>query len=103
MQTHTIAGERIMGSKPFYRIAREIARGHHERWGGNGYPDKLKGKQIPQHARIVTVVDIFDALTHKRPYKSAWPVDEAVAEMKSLSSKAFDPEILDAFFNCIKR
>ena len=101
MQTHTIAGERIMGTKSFYQIAREIARNHHERWDGDGYPDKLKGKQIPLPARIVTVVDIFDALTHERPYKSAWPIDEAMDEMKSLSGKTFDPEILDIFFHIL--
>jgi len=102
MQTHTIAGERIMGTKSFYRIAREIARSHHERWAGNGYPDRLEGRQIPLPARIVTVVDIFDALTHERPYKSAWPIDEALTEMKSLSGKTFDPEILDVFFDIMR-
>ena len=101
MQTHSIAGERIMGRKPFYRIAREIARSHHERWDGNGYPDRLKERQISLPARIVTVVDIFDALTHERPYKSAWPVDEAVEEMKSLSGTTFDPEILDVFLHVL--
>jgi len=97
MQTHCIAGEKILGNKPFYRMAREIARSHHERWDGNGYPDRLKGKDIPLAARIVTIADIFDALTHKRPYKQAWPVDKALAEMKSLSGKVFDPEILNVF------
>ena len=103
MQTHTIAGEKIMGDKPFYKVAREIARNHHERWDGNGYPDKLKGKQIPLPARIVTVVDIFDALTHERPYKPAWPVDEALTEMKSLLGKTFDPEILDVFLHTLSK
>ena len=101
MQTHSTAGERIMGNKPFYKVAREIARNHHERWDGSGYPDKLKGKQFPLPARIVTVVDIFDALTNERPYKSAWPIDEALMEMKSLSGKTFDPEILDVFFHIL--
>ena len=97
MQTHCITGEKILGNKPFYRTAREIARSHHERWDGNGYPDRLKGEDIPLAARIVTVADIFDALTHKRPYKHAWSVDETLAEMKSLSGKVFDPEILNIF------
>lgn len=97
MQTHCITGEKILGNKPFYRTAREIARSHHERWDGNGYPDRLKGEDIPLAARIVTVADIFDALTHKRPYKHAWPVDKTLAEMKSLSGKVFDPEILNIF------
>ena len=101
MQTHTTAGERIMGDKPFYKVAREIARSHHERWDGSGYPDRLTGKQIPLPARIVTVVDIFDALTHERPYKSAWSVNEALAEMKKLSGKTFDPEILEVFVHTL--
>ena len=97
MQTHCIAGEKILGNKPFYQTAREIARSHHERWDGNGYPDGLKGESIPLAARIVSVADVFDALTNERPYKSAWPVKEALAEMKTLSGKAFDPKILNVF------
>ncbi|MDL1962857.1 MAG: response regulator [Deltaproteobacteria bacterium] len=102
MQTHCIAGEKILGNKPFYQTAREIARSHHERWDGNGYPDGLKWDSIPLPARIVTVADVFDALTHKRSYKQAWPMEEALAEMKSLSGKAFDPEILDCFLSFIR-
>ncbi|MBI4620670.1 MAG: response regulator [Desulfobacterales bacterium] len=99
MKTHTIEGEKILGNKPYYQVARDIARSHHERWDGNGYPDGLKDMAIPLAARIVTVADIFDALTHERPYKKAWPVEKALNEMKSLSGSTFDPEILDAFFN----
>ena len=102
MKTHSIAGEKILGAKPFYQTAREIARSHHERWDGNGYPDGLKGKSIPLPARIVTVADIFDALTHKRPYKPAWPMDKAIAEMKEMSGKNFDPEVLDIFLKIIE-
>lgn len=97
MQTHCIAGEKILGNKPFYQTAREIARSHHERWDANGYPDGLRGESIPLAARIVSVADVFDALTNERPYKSAWPVKEALAEMKTLSGKAFDPKILNVF------
>ena len=74
MQTHCIAGEKILGNKPFYQTAREIARSHHERWDGNGYPDGLKGESIPLAARIVTVADVFDALTNERPYKKTCPI-----------------------------
>ena len=97
MKTHTTAGERILGSKPFYETARRIARSHHERWDGNGYPDGLKGDSIPLEARIVTVADVYDALTNERPYKKAWPVEDALAEMEDLSGKLFDPEILKVF------
>ncbi|MGA8181410.1 MAG: HD domain-containing phosphohydrolase [Desulfobacterales bacterium] len=97
MRAHCIAGEKILGKKPFYKTAREIARSHHERWDGNGYPDELKGQSIPLAARIVTVVDVFDALTHERPYKPPWSVDAALEEMTRLSGKIFDPEILNTF------
>jgi putative two-component system response regulator len=96
MKTHTIAGEKILGKKPFYQTAREIARSHHERWDGRGYPDGLKGESIPLAARIVTVADVFDALTHSRPYKKAWSAEKALAEMKRLAHKVFDPDILEA-------
>lgn len=97
MKTHTIVGEKILGSKPFYQTAREIARSHHEHWDGTGYPDGLNGKAIPLPARIVTVADVFDGLTYARRYKKAWPVEETLAEMKRLSGKIFDPEILEVF------
>jgi putative two-component system response regulator len=97
MKTHTIAAEKILGEKPFYQTAREIARSHHERWDGSGYPDGLKGESIPLAARIVTIADVFDALTHSRPYKKAWPAEKALAEMKRLADKAFDPDILEVF------
>ncbi len=99
MQTHCIAGEKILGKKPFYQTAREITRSHHERWDGNGYPDGLKGESIPLAARIVTVADVFDALTHERPYKKAWPIEKALVEMEELSGKVFDPRILKVFLN----
>ena len=98
MKKHTTAGEKILGNKPFYKTAREIARSHHEHWDGNGYPDGLKEETIPLVARIVTVADVFDSLTHKRPYKKAWPIEKALTEMKALSGRLFDPEILKVFF-----
>lgn len=97
MQTHCIEGEKILSTKPFYQTAREIARSHHERWDGNGYPDGLMGESIPLAARVVTVADVFDALTHARPYKPAWSVEAALVEMKTLSGKVFDPKILSLF------
>jgi cyclic di-GMP phosphodiesterase len=97
MRTHCIAGEKILGKKPFYKTARDIARSHHERWDGNGYPDQLRGELIPLAARIVTIADVFDALTHERPYKPPWTVETALEEMKKLSGKVFDPEILNTF------
>jgi len=97
MKTHTVEGERILSRKTSYQTAREIARSHHEHWDGSGYPDGLKGKAIPVAARIVTVADVFDGLIHARPYKEAWPLKKVLAEMKRLSGKMFDPEILEVF------
>lgn len=104
MRSHTTAGEKILGKKKYYTIARQIARGHHENWDGAGYPDGIKGERIPLPARIVAVADVYDALTSKRPYKEAWSVDRAMVEMKRLSGRKFDPVILDAFFrSCEKK
>ncbi|MDY6988072.1 MAG: HD domain-containing phosphohydrolase [Thermodesulfobacteriota bacterium] len=97
MKTHAVAGERILGNKPFYQTARQIARSHHERWDGSGYPGGLKGAAIPLAARIVTVADVFDALTHARPYKKPWSIEASLTEMERLSGKHFDPEILEVF------
>jgi len=103
MMTHCIAGEKILGNKPFYKTAREIARSHHERWDGSGYPEGLKGEEIPIAARIVAVSDVFDALTHERPYKPAWPLKKAITEMKNMSGTYFDPKIFNVFLNIVSR
>lgn len=103
IQSHTIAGENIMGDKPFYKIAREIARSHHENWDGTGYPDGLKGENIPLSARIVAVADVFDALVNERPYKEAWSFEDTIKEMKTLSGIKFQPEILETFLILSKK
>ncbi len=103
MKTHTTAGEKILGVKPFYLVARQIARSHHENWDGTGYPDGLKKEEIPLPARIVALVDVFDALTHDRPYKNAWSVDRALNEMRELSGIKFDPEIFKVFYELIMK
>lgn len=103
MKQHTIAGEKILGNRPFYKTAREIARSHHERWDGTGYPDGLKGKKIPFAARVVSLANVYDALTHKRVYKEAWSKEKTLSEMKSLSGKVFDPNLLELFFSIIGR
>ena len=103
VKQHSLVGEKILGKKPFYHIARQIARNHHERWDGCGYPDGLKGQDIPLPARIVAVADVFDALISPRPYKDAWPLEKVLSEMKALSAKAFDPDILRVFLDNIER
>ena len=75
----------------------EIAEGHHEKYDGSGYPYQRKGDEIPLSARIVALADVFDALTSRRPYKEAWPVDKAVDLICEESGKHFDPDIVEAF------
>ncbi len=99
MKTHTTIGAKLFdGAKSeLIQIAQRIAASHHERWDGNGYPQGLCGEDIPIEARLVSVADVFDALTHERPYKKAWPVGEAVAEIAAQSGRQFDPAVVDVF------
>ncbi len=99
MKEHTVIGARIVGGSrfPTLQMAEEIALTHHENWDGTGYPAGLEGERIPLSGRIVSVVDVFDALTHDRPYKKAWSVAEATAAMEQLRGTKFDPYLLDLF------
>jgi len=99
MQTHTTIGASILsGSKSaLVQMAEQIARSHHERWDGSGYPDGLEGEEIPLPSRICAVCDVFDALLSPRPYKDAWPYERAIAEIESLSGTQFDPGLVAAF------
>jgi putative two-component system response regulator len=94
----TIGSEILTGSRsPLLQIGAEIARTHHEHWDGDGYLIGLKGEGIPIEGRIVAVADVFDALTHKRPYKDAWPIEQALAEIRTLSGRQFDPRVVEVF------
>jgi putative two-component system response regulator len=84
-------------SSPILQQAEEIALYHHENWNGTGYTPGLKEDMIPLAARLVRVADVFDALTHLRPYKTAWGSDEAIAYITEQSGLIFDPAIVDAF------
>jgi putative two-component system response regulator len=97
MQLHTLAGERILSTNPFFDRSRRIARAHHENWDGSGYPDGLARDRIPVEARIVHLADVFDALTHARVYKRAWGRDEAVGTIVKAKGTMFDPEVVRAF------
>ena len=101
MKTHTTVGAEMLSGSAFELVAmaEEIALTHHEKWDGSGYPAGLAGDAIPITGRIVAVADVFDALTHVRPYKPAWSVADAIAEMRSQSGRHFDPQVLDAFFS----
>ncbi|HTU78661.1 MAG TPA: HD domain-containing phosphohydrolase [Solirubrobacteraceae bacterium] len=94
----TIGAEILSGSgSSLLRMAETIALTHHERWDGNGYPNRLVGEEIPLAGRIVAVADVFDALTHERPYKQAWEIKEAVTEIFHQSGRHFDPSVVDTF------
>jgi putative two-component system response regulator len=98
METHTDIGARILSGSddPLLRLAEQIALTHHERWDGAGYPRGLQGKAIPLSGRIVMVADVFDSLTHVRPYKRAWTVREALAEIRAGAGGQFDPAVVEA-------
>ncbi|MEM7734963.1 MAG: HD domain-containing phosphohydrolase [Deinococcota bacterium] len=104
MKQHTTIGaEMLAGSQsPLIRLAEEIALSHHERWDGGGYPRGLSGQKIPLSGRIVAVADVFDALTHERPYKRAWSLDKVFKELKQARSSQFDPRVVDAFLKVAK-
>ncbi len=99
IMTHTTIGAQMLsGSQaPVLQLAEEIALTHHERWDGAGYPNGLDGDRIPIAGRVVAVADVFDALTHDRPYKRAWPLDAAIEEIISQRGRAFDAVVVDAF------
>jgi putative two-component system response regulator len=99
MRQHVSIGARILerGSSELIRVAELIAQSHHERWDGGGYPDCLSGEDIPIEARIVAVADVFDALCSIRPYKPAWPMAKAHAEILRGSGTQFDPGCIAAF------
>jgi putative two-component system response regulator len=105
ISAHTTIGAELLAKSniPQLRLAEEIARHHHEWWNGEGYPSKLKGKRIPIHARIVALADVFDALTHGRPFSQPWTMDRAIEEIKSRKGTQFDPELTDVFLALIER
>ncbi len=98
VKEHTTIGARILsgGRSRLLHLAEEIALTHHERFDGSGYPRGLAGEAIPLPGRIVAVADVLDALTHERPYKRAWSVAEALAEIKRQSGRQFDPVVVEA-------
>jgi hypothetical protein len=93
VKRHTIWGERILGATAGFELARKVARSHHENFDGSGYPDGLRGEAIPFAARIVRVADVFDALSHSRPYKDAWDISRVVDEIRSGAGTSYDPDL----------
>jgi putative two-component system response regulator len=100
LREHTELGSRLLQDvdSPFLVMAATIALSHHEKWNGAGYPLKLVGENIPIEGRITAVADVFDALSSKRPYKPAFPVEKCFAILAEGRGEHFDPRVLDAFF-----
>jgi putative two-component system response regulator len=103
MKQHAIIGAKILedSPSPLLQLAHKLALEHHEKWDGTGYPYGLKGEEISIEGRIVSIADVFDALTSVRPYKDAWPVEKAVELLKAESGKHFDPQLIDLFIGQI--
>lgn len=99
VKAHVEIGASMLGESdsPLMQMAESIAFTHHERWDGQGYPRGLKGEETPIEGRILAVVDVFDALTTKRPYKRAWTTQEALAEIREQAGRQFDPTVVKAF------
>ncbi len=101
MRTHTEIGARILGgsASELLQAGETVARSHHEKWDGSGYPSGLSGEAIPLWGRIAAVADVFDALTSRRPYKEPFPTEKALQIMREGRSTHFDPSVLDVFFD----
>jgi two-component system response regulator RpfG len=99
MRTHARIGFEILKDSPskYLQLGAVIARGHHEKFDGSGYPDGLVGDAIPLAARIVAVADVFDALTSERPYKRAWSIQDALHYLQTEQGRHFDPDCVQAF------
>ncbi|MEO5370609.1 MAG: DUF3369 domain-containing protein [Magnetococcus sp. DMHC-1] len=104
MEQHTEIGYNILkeSKRSILQAGAIIAHEHHERWDGNGYPRRLKGKEIHVFGRITAIADVFDALSHKRCYKDAWPLDQIIDLFKKERGRQFDPELIDVFMKNIQ-
>ncbi len=100
MKQHTVIGAKILkgSDAEFIRLGETIAQYHHEKWDGSGYPNSLKGIEIPIAGRIAAIADVFDALTSKRPYKEPFSVEKSLAIIREGRGSHFDPDVVDAFF-----
>lgn len=102
MRTHPLVGVQIVAPIAFLQGAVELVRHHHERFDGDGYPDGLRGEQIPLAARVFSVADSFDAMTSDRPYRGAMGVERALAEIQGGAGSQFDPEVVRVFVQMIR-
>jgi putative two-component system response regulator len=102
MKEHTLIGARMLAgsASPVLQLAESIALRHHERWDGAGYPHGIAGEAIPEAARILAIVDVYDALSHDRVYRPAWPEEKVLATLREGQGAHFDPRLLTHFFAC---
>jgi HD-GYP domain-containing protein (c-di-GMP phosphodiesterase class II) len=103
MRKHPIYAYDLLSNNTFLRSCLEIPYNHHERWDGEGYPRKLIGYQIPKAARIFSIVDVWDALTSHRTYRSAWSPEDALAYIREQAGQQFDPEIVPIFLELVNK
>ncbi|GAC1583663.1 MAG: hypothetical protein NVS3B18_16690 [Candidatus Dormibacteria bacterium] len=97
IRTHAIVGERMLLAAPALQSVAPIVRATHERWDGDGYPDRLAGETIPLAARILSICDSFDAMVAERPHRRAGTPAEAIAALRRCAGSQFDPLVVDAF------
>jgi len=102
MKTHPVKGAEIIQHVKFLAPVVSLVRHDHERWDGNGYPDRLKGEEIPQGARIVALVDAYDAMTTDRVYRKAPGKEYAISELKKYAGSQFDPILVELFLSVLK-
>jgi cyclic di-GMP phosphodiesterase len=102
MRKHPQLAYDMLNPVEYLRPALDIPYSHHEKWDGTGYPRRLKGDEIPMAARLFAVVDVWDALTSDRPYRSAWSEEEALTYIREQFGRHFDPQVVDLFFKIIK-
>lgn len=103
MRTHPLIGYQMLAGIPFLETAAKVVRSHHEMFDGSGYPEGLKGEEIPLAARIFAVVDAFDAMTTDRPYRAALSIDHAAGEIERMAGSQFDPEVCRVFVPLCER
>jgi len=103
MKQHPLWGDELLSAHPWLETARQIARWHHERWDGTGYPDGLHAEQIPLGAAIVSVADSLDAMISERPYKGAWPQQQAVREIRMHKGRQYSPDVVEAFNRALRK
>ena len=102
MRRHPVIGAELVGEIPFLRSALPVVRHHHERWDGSGYPDGLRGAEIPLTARIFSIADVYDALVSDRPYRPAMPPSVADAEIERTTGSQFDPAVVAVFMKLVQ-